>query len=522
MSRPLKTQREIGGLYEMTDEARESVKDSHYFNEDLAATKLKQRTWTTYNVTALWVSMCICIPTYMMAAGIMAAGLTWWQALINVALGNLIVLIPMQLNSHAGTKYGIPYPVFARLSFGVRGSNIAAMARAIVGAGWFGIQCWIGGEAINAILGTLIPGWSNLSLAVWISFLGFWALNVAIVHRGPETIKFMQSWTVPILVTISLALVIWAYVSVLGMGKGISDILNMPVANKPKSFGITFLKSLAANIAFWSTLALNIPDFSRFAKSQKAQFKGQLFGLPLTMVAFSFVGIFVTGATRVLYGHFIWDPVQVIALMHNPVASVIGCLGIMIATTNTNVAANAVATSNDISNLNPRKISFKTATLITGAAGIAIMPWKLMSSASSYIFGWLGTYGILLGPLAGIYIADYYIHRKKLVDVQSLFSGKEGRYWYGNGLNEKAIYTWILALILPVSGLFIPSLSILADAGWMVGFVLALIIYPIMMKGDKASLLSEEENQRITEVISEDGSKDIDSISAEVSKDTVS
>ncbi len=502
MDRILKTQREVNGLYEMTDAAVENIKNSRYYNNDLAATKLKQRTWTTYNVTALWVSMCICIPTYMMAAGIMAAGLTWWQALINVALGNLIVLIPMQLNSHAGTKYGIPYPVFARLSFGVWGSNIAAMARAIVGAGWFGIQCWIGGEAINAILGTLIPGWTTFPGGVWISFFGFWALNVAIVHRGPETIKFMQSWTVPILVTISLALVIWAYSSVASMGQGVSDILNMPVANKPKSFGVVFLKSLAANIAFWSTLALNIPDFSRFAKSQKAQFKGQLFGLPLTMVAFSFVGIFVTGATRVLYGQFIWDPVVVIEKMHSPIASIIGCLGIMIATTNTNVAANAVATSNDISNLNPGKISFKAATLITGAAGVAIMPWKLMSSASAYIFGWLGTYGILLGPLAGIYIADYYIHRKKLVDVQSLFLAQEGRYWYGNGLNKKAIYAWILALILPVSGLFIPSLSLLADAGWMLGFILALIIYPILMKSDKASLLSPKENEEITEVAS--------------------
>ncbi len=507
MSKILKTQREVGGLYEMTDVAVGRVKDSRYFNEDLAATKLSQRTWGTYNVTALWVSMCICMPTYMMAASIISAGLTWWQALLNVALGNLIVLIPMQLNSHAGTKYGIPFPVFARLSFGVWGSNIAAMARGIVGAGWFGIQCWIGGEAIHTILGTVIPGWTSFPLGVWISFFGFWALNVAIVHKGPETIKFMQSWTVPILVTVCIALMVWAYASVVGLGKGLADIFVMPAASKPASFGITFLKSLAANIAFWSTMALNIPDFSRFAKSQKAQFRGQLFGLPLTMVAFSFIGIFVTGASRIIFGEFIWDPVQVVAKMGNPIAAIIGCLGIMIATTNTNVAANAVATSNDISNLNPRKISFKTATLITGAAGVAIMPWKLMSSASSYIFGWLGTYGIFLGPLAGIFIADYYIHRKKLVDVESLYSADKGRYWYGKGTNKKAIYAWLLACILPAMGLFIPAISIVADAGWMVGFVLALIIYPILMKGDKVSLLSPEENDEITESVSEGSSQ---------------
>lgn len=503
MDKILKVQREQGGLYEMTDTAVESVKGSRYYNEDLVATKIKQRTWTTYNVFALWVSMCICIPTYMMAAGIIAGGLNWWQALINIALGNLIVLIPMQLNSHAGTKYGIPFPVFARLSFGVWGSNIAAMARAIVGVGWFGIQCWIGGEAINSILGTIFSGWASFSGGVWIAFFAFWLLNVAIVHKGPDTIKFMQSWTVPILVTISLALVIWAYSSVANMGKGVTDILDISVSNSPSSFWIVFLKSLTANIAFWATLALNIPDFSRFAKNQKAQFRGQLFGLPLTMVAFSFVGIFVTGATRVLYGQYIWDPVQVIEKINSPVAAIIGCLGIIIATTNTNVAANAVATSNDISNLNPQKISFKAATIITGIAGIAIMPWKLLSSADAYIFGWLGTYGILLGPLAGIFIADYYIHRKKLVDVTALFSGKEGRYWYKDGLNSKAIYTWILACILPILGKFIPDLSLLADGGWIIGFILALIIYPNMMKSDTISLLTSEENEGITEFISE-------------------
>jgi len=503
MSKISKTQREVGGLYEMTDASISRVKDSRYFNEDLLATKINQRTWSTYNVTVLWMSMCICIPTYMLAASVISAGLTWWQALINVALGNLIVLIPMQLNSHAGTKYGIPFPVFARLSFGVWGSNIAAVARGLVGAGWFGIQCWIGGEAICTILGAVIPGWNNFPMGIWISFFGFWALCVAIVHKGPETIKFMQSWTIPILVTLSIALVIWAYVSVAGLGKGLADIFAMPATSKPASFGVTFLKSLAANIAFWATMALNIPDFSRYAKSQKAQFRGQLLGLPLTMVAVSFVGIFVTGATRIIFGEFIWDPVQVVAQMGSPVAAIIGCIGIAIATANTNIAANAVATSNDISNLNPSKISFKTATLITGALGVAIMPWKLMSSASAYIFGWLGTYGIFLGPLAGIFIADYYIHRKKLVEMESLYSDGKGRYWYGNGTNPKAIYAWLLACILPALGLIIPSMRLIADAGWMVGFVLALIIYPLLMKEDTVSLLSPEENDEITESVNE-------------------
>ena len=498
MSRPLKTQREIGGLYELTDDAISTVENSPYYNKDLAATKIGQRTWGTYNITALWVGMCICIPTYMMAAGIMAAGLNWWQALLNIALGNLIVLIPMQLNSHAGTKYGIPYPVFARLAFGIKGAYIAAMARAIVGAGWFGIQCWIGGEAINVITSTFIPSWAAWPGGVWVSFFIFWALNVAIAYKGPETIKFMESATVPILAIISIALMVWAYSSVAALGKGVSDIFNIPVTKGVDPFWTIFLKSLTANIAFWATLALNIPDFSRFAKSQKAQFRGQLLGLPLTMVAFSFVGVFVTGATKLIYGQFIWDPVQVIQKIDSPIAAILGGLGIVIATLNMNIAANVVATSNDISNLKPQLISFKTATLICGLAGIAIMPWKLLSSASGFIFGWLGTYGILLGPLAGIYIADYYIHRKKLVDQHSLFSGKEGRYWYKNGFNMTAIYVWIPAAAIPMLGKFIPGMSILADLGWILGFILGFGMYSYAMRNETASLLSDEENKSIT------------------------
>ncbi|MBC2582368.1 NCS1 family nucleobase:cation symporter-1 [Clostridium sp. DJ247] len=506
MSRIYKTQKEIGGLYELTDTAVEEVKSSPYYNDDLAATKIKQRTWGTYNIAALWIGMSVCIPTYMMASSMIDAGLTWWQALINIGLANLIVLIPMQLNSHAGTKYGIPYPVFARLSFGIKGSNIAAMARAIIGAGWFGINVWIGGQSINAVMATISPAWANWGGGIWISFFVFLFLNVFIAYKGPEAIKFMEAWAAPILGVISIALMIWAYSSVAALGKGISDILSIaPNSDKSVSFWKVFLAGLTANIAFWSTLSLNIPDFSRFAKSQKAQFRGQLLGLPLTMIAFAFVGVFVTGATKIIYGEFLWNPVDVISKMNSPIAAILGAIGIIIATLTTNISANAVATANDISNLNPQKISFKTATLITGAAAVAIMPWKLMSSASAYIFDWLGTYGLLLGPLAGIYIADYYIHRKKLVDVFSLFKGDGGKYWYKNGFNKNAIYAWILAAILPLAGKFIPALSSLTDNGWAIGFILAMIIYTLLMKNDKESILTEKENNEITEseIISE-------------------
>lgn len=499
MAGKMKTQREVNGLYELTESARMALKDNVYYNDDLAPTKLEERTWGTYHIAALWVGMSVCIPTYMMASGMMAAGLSWWQAILNIALGNLIVLIPMQLNSHAGTKYGIPYPVFARLSFGIKGAHIAAIARAIIAAGWFGIQTWIGGGALNGVISVMSPAWGAWSGGIWVSFFVFWGLNVFIAYKGPEAIKFMESWGAPILGILSVGLMIWAYMGVTSMGKSVADILSMPATYEPGQFWSVFLPGLTANIGFWATLALNIPDFSRYAKTQKDQFMGQLLGLPTTMAAFAFVGVFVTGATGIIFGEFLWDPVAVVAKIGSPIAAFLGAVGIAVATLTTNIAANVVAPANGISNLNPKKISFRMGAVITGLAGIAIMPWKLLSSASAYIFGWLGTYAIFLGPLAGMYIADYYIFRKKVIDLDDLFRGEESRYWYGNGINPRAIYTWILSCILPLLGKIIPSLRWFADNGWIVGFILALIIYPILMKSDTSSLVSEEEEMQITE-----------------------
>jgi nucleobase:cation symporter-1, NCS1 family len=494
----IKTQREVNGLFELTEEARANLKDNEYYNEDLAPTRLNERTWGTYHIAALWIGMSVCIPTYMMASGLMAAGLNWWQAIMNIALANLIILIPMQLNSHAGTKYGIPYPVFARLSFGIKGAHIASITRAIVAAGWFGIQCWIGGGAINAVIGIISPSWAAWNLGIWIAFLLFWACNVWIAYKGAEMIKFMEAWGAPILGLLSLGLIIWAISAVNSVDKNVGDILSAHATYAPGKFWAIFLPGLTANIAFWSTLSLNIPDFSRYAKTQKDQFRGQLLGLPTTMALFAFVGVFVTGATGLVYGEFIWDPVVVISKIGDPFVAVLGAIGIIVATLTTNIAANVVAPANGISNLSPKKISYKMGTLITGVAGIVIMPWKLLSSAGAYIFGWLGTYGLFLGPLAGMYIADYYIFRKKNIDLDDLFRGKEGRYWYKNGFNMKAIWVWIISAILPLMGKVVPSLSFFADNGWIIGFLIALFLYPVMMKSDSSSLMLDKEFKDMT------------------------
>ncbi|HHY39443.1 MAG TPA: NCS1 family nucleobase:cation symporter-1 [Clostridia bacterium] len=489
-----KTQEYRDGMIALTPEGQKSVVDSPLYNEDLRPVPIKERTWTAYNIAALWIGMSVCIPTYMLASGLIAAGMNWWQALLTIILGNVIVLIPMILNAHAGTKYGIPYPVFARLSFGTKGAHVPAILRAIVAAGWFGIQTWIGGAGVQALVSAMIPGWSNFTLGPVVSFLAFWALNVYIGYKGPEAIKFMESWGSPILIVMGLALLIWAYLAAGGLG---------PIVSQPDKFETTadfmkvFLPSLTGMIAFWATLALNIPDFSRFAVNQRAQMLGQALGLPTTMGFYAFIGVIVTSATVVVYGEAIWDPV-VLMTKFPPLVVLIGTVGIVLATITTNIAANVVAPAIGISNLFPKKITFGMGTIITGLIGIAMCPWYLLANYGNYIFGWLGTYGGFLGPLAGIYICDYWIIRRQRIDLDDLYR-EEGKYAYGgSGVNWKAIIALVVGVLFALIGKIVPALGWLYANAWMVGALVGGVVYYFLMRND-STILTEEYFRSITD-----------------------
>src|SRR6266571_4790656 len=392
--------------------------DWSLYNEDLAAIPLERRTWGLYNYASLWAAMSVCIPTYMLASGLIAGGMSWIQAVLTILLGNLIVLIPMLLNAHAGTRYGIPFPVFVRASFGVRGANVPAILRALVACGWFGIQAWIGGQAIYSMLRILWPGAANFPASSWICFFLFWAINMLVIWRGIETIKFLEGIGAPFMLVVGLVLLFWITRKAGGFG---------PVLHTESKFHSTsefvrfFIPALTGMVGFWSTVALNIPDFTRYAKSQREQALGQALGLPTAMTLYSFIGVAVTSASVVLFGEAIWDPVALIGRFHQPLVAFIALIAILIATLNTNVAANVVSPSNDFSNLNPRLISFRTGGLITGVVGVMMMPWKLVGDFSAYIFGWLVGYSGLLGPIAGVMIADYFVLRKCELDVGALY-----------------------------------------------------------------------------------------------------
>jgi len=453
--------------------------DPTLFNEDLAPIPMSKRTWGLYNYASLWVAMSVCIPTYMLASGLIAGGMSWWQAIGTILLGNLIVLIPMLLNAHAGARYGIPFPVFVRASFGVKGANVPAVLRALVACGWFGIQTWIGGQAIYSMLSILWPSTSDFQGGIWICFFAFWALNIVVIWRGIETIKFLEGIGAPFMLGIGLLLLWWITRKAGGFG---------PVLSAPSKFKTTaefmkfFIPSLTGMVGFWATVALNIPDFTRYAKSQRAQMLGQALGLPAAMTIYSFIGVAVTSASVVLFGQAIWDPVALLGRFHQPVVASIALIGLLIATLNTNVAANVVSPSNDFSNLNPRLISFRTGGLITGVVGILMRPWKLLGDFSAYIFGWLVGYSGLLGPIAGIMIADYFIVRGRELRVDDLYR-RGGAYEYSNGVNIRSLLALGAGIVAALLGLVVPQVRWLYDYAWFVGFLVASAAYVVLMRG---------------------------------------
>jgi nucleobase:cation symporter-1, NCS1 family len=457
----------------------ETIRSSSLYNEDLAPIPASRRSWSTYNYAALWIAMSVNIPTYMLASAMIAGGMSWKQAIFTVFLGNVVVLAPMLLNAHAGAKYGIPFPVFARASFGVLGANVPAVLRALVACGWFGINAWIGGAAVNVMVAALVPSWRTYSPGVWICFGGFWLLHVIVIMRGIRTLRFLQGVTAPFLLLIGVALLAWAVVKAGGFG----TMLAAP--SKFQTFGEFFrffIPSLTSVVGFWATVALNIPDFTRYARSQRAQVVGQVLALPTTMTLYSFIGIAVTSATAIIFGQTIWDPVQVLARLGNPLAVVIAMVALLLATLNVNVAANLVSPSNDFSNLSPRLISFRTGGLITCVVGgVLFQPWRLLANYSNYIFGWLLGYSGFLGPIAGVMICDYFLVRKKIILVEDLYL-RRGFYEFSGGINWRAMAALAAGAGVAFIGLIVPALRVLYDYAWFVGFATSFIVYWAVMR----------------------------------------
>ena len=496
----------------MTEATDVQGAENPLINADLAPVPPEKRTWRVGSFAALWISMSACIPTYMLASSLIGGGMNWWQAILTIFLGNLIVVVPMILNAHAGTRYGIPFPVFCRASFGTVGANVPAMMRALVACGWFGIQCWIGGNALFTIVRVLVLkfyqqdlaqvlpiGWLGINQWQLLCFLAFWSINMLVVYLGINSIRVLLNIKAPLLIVLGLVLLGWAYQQAGGFG----PMLAKPSAFDPGQpqagkFWAYFFPALTGMVGFWATLSLNIPDFSRYAKTQRDQILGQALGLPLTMALFAFIGVAVTSATTVIYGKELWDPIDVLARFENPTVLIIAMLALCLATLATNIAANVVSPANDFAHLAPRWISFRMGGLITGIIGIVIMPWKLLADANRYI-GWLLSYSALLGPIGGIMIADYYAYRRRKLDVAGLYDA-QGPYRFLKGISWVAIVAFVGGVLPSLPGFLvkvnaIPAASVpahveghwdfawfvsLFDYAWFVGFGVAFVLYLLL------------------------------------------
>ena len=469
------------GRVELVDTSR--IEASAWYNDDLAPVPVARRTWSTYNYAALWISMAHCIPTYMLASGLLASGMNWSQALLTILLGNSIVLIPILLNSHPGTKYGIPFPVFARAAYGTLGSNVPALMRALVACGWFGIQAWIGGEALNTFFKAIVPGWPLLAgpgfgghtTTEWISFLLFWAGNVFIIYRGMDFIRAIENWAAPFVLVMTTILLGWAVYRANGLG----PLLSQPGRfHSLAEFWPVFVPSLTAMIGFWATLSLNMPDFTRFGRSQREQIVGQVVALPTTMSVFAAMGVMITSATTILYGEAIWDPVVLVGRFQSPLVVAISMFTVVIATIAVNIAANVVSPANDFANAFPRLITFKTGGLIAGVLGILIQPWKLLADPSGYIYTWLLGYSGGLGSIAGVLIADYWLVRRRELRLEDLYLA-DGAY---EGWNWRAVTATAVGCALAWGGLIFPSMKLLYDYAWFVGFFGAAAVHTMLAR----------------------------------------
>jgi nucleobase:cation symporter-1, NCS1 family len=489
------------GPVELADPAE--IADSPYANPELLPVPVAKRTWTLYNYAALWIGMSHNLVTYTLAASLIAAGMNPVQALVTIALGNLIVLVPMLLNSHAGTKYGIPFPVFARAFYGVRGANLAAVLRGLVACGWFGIQTWIGGEGISVVAGKLFGSWwTNASpvlgqpWTLWVAFALFWVIQMAIIWRGMDTLRRFENWAAPFVLIVFLAVLGWVIYRAHGVGALLSQPATLGWGGR---FWPVFWPSLMAMIAFWATLSLNMPDFTRFSRSQRGQALGQVIGLPTTMTFFSLIAVMISSGTAVIYGKAIWDPTQLAAKFSNPFVVVLGLVTLLVATVSVNVAANVVSPSYDFSNLAPRLISRRVGGLIAGVIGVLLMPWKLVSDPHVYIFAWLDFYGGILGAVAGVLVAGYWFLRRTRLELPDLYR-RGGGYWFAGGWNWQAVTATLVGALLAVGGAntapgttgpfpangLIPLLKPLYSYSWAVGFGAGLVLYLLLAAPGRA------------------------------------
>ncbi|KAK8935914.1 hypothetical protein KSP39_PZI013034 [Platanthera zijinensis] len=446
-------------------------------SSDIAPIPSSARNFTALDMAGLWVSLVVGIPSYYLAGSLVDLGMSWQQGVATVSFANLLLLLPLTLSAFPGTRHGLSFPILARSAFGPRGALIPSLLRSLVACGWFSIESWIGGRAILLLL------FKSPSFSLqFLSYIFFCSAQIAIIWPGMDSIRRLEKYSAPILILLTSSLLFWSCTASGGLG----PIFALKSRLSPDEFWTVFFPALNANISFWATVALNIPDFSRYARSQRDQILGQA-GLPLFMGLFTFVGIAVTSSTQSILGRVISDPIHLLAEIGGPLTKLISILGITLATITTNIAANAVAPANALVSFNPSVFTFRRGVLVTVLISVLFRPWKLLGSSESFVYTWLLGSSALIGPVLGIMLVDYYLVKGMELDVEELYSDdSRGRYYYSAGYNLTAMAA-LVAGVLPVVPGFLNKLGITSNTcgfflgvynnAWFASFFLSGIVY---------------------------------------------
>ncbi len=459
----------------------ELSKHPNCISEDSKPIPKSKRTWGGWNYFTLWLGMMVSIPVYMLASGLISKGMNWWQAVIVIVLGHTLVMIPAVALGHFGTKYGGSFSMLSKMIFGPHGNYLPTLIRALLGCFWFGVQCWIGGQAVDAVISGIAGElWTSISVHLWGSFGLFFLFNIYIAYHGSQGIKYLQNIAAPILVFLGLAVVYWAY-TVSGSNWEVL-FTTTETFEEGSSFWLLFFPALSAMIAFDGTLALNTSDFTRNAVSQKAQIWGQLLGAPLMTLFICLVGVAGTNGSLLAFGEAIWNPAELVSRFDNPFVVIIFSIFIILATVTTNIAGNLIPPGMVFSSLFPKKLNYKMAIVIAAFLSLLGQPWSVLADPDNYIFFILGNLAAFLGPMAGIYIASYWLEHKTDVSLVDLYKTESGKYFYTNGVNIKAIICLFSVTAICLVSQFIPSLSFIFDNSYVIGAVSAFVLYAMVIR----------------------------------------
>ena len=448
------------------------------YNADLAPVPLNRRDWTWVNMSTVWMGMVHNVVAYETAAGLMALGMNAWQAIAATAIAYLFLFVAMWFNAVSGTRYGLPFCVLIRSSFGPRGAQIPVLLRGFVAIFWFAVQAYAGSEAIDAIVGTLWPTWLTftttilgLSLHGWAAVALFWLLHAWIISHGVHRIRNFELVAGPLVIIVGLIATVWG----LQVGHGLGPLFAQPSHLSGVKGWLIFATGVTGLTGTWCTFAVNIPDLSRFVRSERDQVLGQLIGLPITAVVFTLMSVIVTSATVIVFGKPIWDPVALLLAIGHPGILIFGGITIVVATLSVNVAANIMPACYDLVNLFPRKLNFGSAGVAVLLIGLLFFPWLWFKDADS-IFKVLGGIGGILGPVTGIMLADYFGLRHQRYQVADLYR-YDGPYAAWGGWNFAGIGAFIIGGLAALSGLIVPALAFLYDFSWFIGVAVGAVAY---------------------------------------------